>query len=658
MAIEKDPAKILGHDDPLLASGRKAPERREVSIRWLSGTFLTGITSSALMGIALFAALDGREQLAIPGEAFAATDVDQTAEPSGVTEKGGRVVGTAIAAKPSDRTIVEISTMIQEGDRQLVRSRPFAHVKMALAANHSAKVDYPKFNPLKIFSSGKAEVAEEEATGTIYGAEVESEIRLKVVDYPVQGAPYAYAASMSAAEAEEVVRTNGAILTDATFQVAMLHYVDPTTFGSLEAGLAFNSSLGLDSQVVAENVSVTAENVSVAHALPEDRHPIEFVDDVIAIRESKSMAGAIVDAGYNDSEAKYVAEILALETGTKELNEGNVVRISLEQRGEYTRIVRASIYDGTRHMASVAMNDQEIMVPAEEPAPSPAVAAAFDDIPVAVVSGRDLPRIYDGIFKASLSYGMTVEMTEKIVRMLAGNVDYQARLKPTDTLEAIFSVSEETREAHGDSELLYVSANIGNSSVGLYRFRNPEDGVVDYYDAEGRSARQFLLRNPLPNGRFRSGFGMRRHPILKYRRMHTGVDWSAPRGTPIIAAGNGVVEKTGWRGGYGKQTIIRHPNGYVSSYSHQSRYAKGIKPGARVRQGQVIGYVGSTGLSTGPHLHYELIVNGTKVDPMRVRLPDGKSLEGDLLNAFQSERERIDQLIKPSDSPAIVASAT
>ena len=148
-----------------------------------------------------------------------------------------------------------------------------------------------------------------------------------------------------------------------------------------------------------------------------------------------------------------------------------------------------------------------------------------------------------------------------------------------------------------------------------------EDGTFDYFDEEGRSAKQFLLRNPLPNGKFRSGFGGRRHPILGYAKMHTGVDWAAPTGSPIIAAGNGVVEKSGWAGGYGKQTIIRHANGYETSYNHQSRIADGVKPGARVRQGQVIGYVGTTGLSTGAHLHYELMVNNRKVDPMRVRLP-------------------------------------
>ena len=377
---------------------------------------------------------------------------------------------------------------------------------------------------------------------------------------------------------------------------------------------------------------------------------------MIAIREAKTMLEALTTAGYAEGEAKYVSEVLSGETGTADLREGDVFRIGLEQRDRDTRIVRASVYRGGDHVASVAVNDFEILVTAAEPPKSPAVSTAFDETPVPVLSGRDLPRVYDGIYKAALSYGMDSGMADKIIRLMASNVDYQARLKPTDTMEAMFSVDEESKEATENSELLYLAATFGNNAVALYRFRNPEDGSIDYYDSEGRSARQFLIRNPLPNGRFRSGFGMRRHPILGYKRMHWGVDWSAPRGTPIIAAGNGVVEKAGWnKGGYGKQTLIRHPNGYVSSYSHQTKIAKGVVPGARVKQGQVIGYVGSTGLSTGPHLHYELIVNGRKVDPMRVRLPDGKSLSGEALATFQAERARIDRLIGRDGDPSQLA---
>ncbi len=153
----------------------------------------------------------------------------------------------------------------------------------------------------------------------------------------------------------------------------------------------------------------------------------------------------------------------------------------------------------------------------------------------------------------------------------------------------------------------------------------------------------------------RSGFGMRGHPVLGYVKMHTGVDWAAPFGTPIYAAGNGVVEKEGWESGYGKYILIRHNNGYETAYGHMSAYARGIEEGGRVRQGQVIGFVGSTGLSTGSHLHFEIRINGRFVDPMRIKLPRGRELHAGLLTAFQQERERIDSIM--ALKPARVAAA-
>jgi murein DD-endopeptidase MepM/ murein hydrolase activator NlpD len=252
-----------------------------------------------------------------------------------------------------------------------------------------------------------------------------------------------------------------------------------------------------------------------------------------------------------------------------------------------------------------------------------------------------------------LSYDLPQKMAAQVVRMVAADVDFQSAIKPTDRLELFFSVPEEDEAATEEQELLFVEASFGGTTRTYYRFR-ASDGTVDYFNEEGRSARQFLLRKPVPNGRFRSPFGMRRHPILGYSRMHWGVDWAAPRGTPIIAPGNGTIEKAGWSSGYGKQTVIRHANGYETSYSHQTAFAKGIKPGVKVRQGQVIGYVGSTGLSTGPHLHYEVKVNGTRVDPMRVRLPDGKVLDGEDLVAFKRERDRINALLGKSVGDATV----
>jgi murein DD-endopeptidase MepM/ murein hydrolase activator NlpD len=267
-----------------------------------------------------------------------------------------------------------------------------------------------------------------------------------------------------------------------------------------------------------------------------------------------------------------------------------------------------------------------------------------------IIAASSLPSIYDGIYRTALSEGLTPELAGSLIKILAFDVDFKSRVSPTDSLEVFLSLEGGQEVPTEESEILYAAIKLGKVTRRYYRFGDNESGIVDYYDDVGKSSKKFLLRKPVPNGKFRSAYGMRRHPISRRYKLHGGVDWSAPRGTPIIAAGNGVIEKAGWSSGYGKQTIIRHANGYETSYSHQTAYAKGIRPGARVRQGQVIGFVGSTGYSTGPHLHYEVKVNGNRVDPMRIRLPKGKVLKDEELSTFLAEKTRIDQLVNPGSA--------
>lgn len=649
MTTEKHMLRTLGNEPPILADGRRAPDRREISLRWLSGTFLTGITSSILMGVALFAALDGRQQLAIPAEAYAMLGPHgRPAQVASVAKRGERITEPNIVAKPADKKILEVSTMIHDGEQEVVRRQPFAHVKMALAANHVTSEDYPRFDPLAIFATSEREEQPVSRTGTIYGSDVESEVALKTSDFPTDGSALDFADQMSIEEVEENVRTNGSVLTDGNTQVASLYYVDPQRFASDASEL--DLLRGLTARIVEENMSVsTYDNLT-----PDDA---EYADDVIPVRRERDMVEVMTTAGYTKAQAEDLAGYLETRIDGRVLSEGDVLRICIIQKGKEANIVRASVYRGGRHLTTVALDDDGKFVVGTEPPKLAAVDTAFDDDNgPTIISGRDLPRVYDGIYRAALSYGMGSEMTAEIIRVLASNVDFQAQLRPTDTLEAFFSVMDESGQATADSELLFINAKFGDNETRVYRFQSPDDGSIDYYDAEGKSIRQFLLRNPVPNGRFRSGFGMRRHPILGFSRMHTGVDWSAPRGTPIIAAGNGVVEKAGWdSGGYGRQTLIRHANGYVSSYNHQNAIAKGVTPGAKIKQGQVIGWVGTTGLSTGPHLHYEMIVNGNKVDPLKIRLPGGKSLEGESLARFEVERKRIDSLLGREDDSTEVA---
>jgi murein DD-endopeptidase MepM/ murein hydrolase activator NlpD len=638
----------LGSEPPLIADGRSGPpDRREVSARWLSGTFLTGITSSVLMGVALFAALDGRQQLATPPEIAEIVGLARSSD-SGEDAKTARLVPLRQIARAKDKRRMEVSMVTRVGDRDVIHTMPFVQVKLNLAAGHTTTRSYPPFDPMQVFGDGGDDgAAASPPVGQIYGAKVESEMSLKTVDFPIETAAFDESNDLSADEVEKVVREAGADLDEGAVQVAALHYVDPQRFGD-QLAQSMAGTYGV--RIVPENVSVAARAEAESDDAPS------FAEEIIPFTKDYGIADALADSGYTGDDAAGMAEAIGKLLNAPALKAGTVLRVGLEVRGDKATIVRTGVYDKTRHIVTIALDDRGQYVPAQEPESNPELLTAFDDSPPPVVRGS-LPDIYDGIYRAAYSYGMSKKMTQQLIRLLASDVDFQSRLSPTDRIEVLFSQPEEDDSASDDSELLYVSASIGGMTRNLYRFQL-EDGTFDYFDQDGRSAEQFLLRNPLPGGRFRSGFGARKHPILGYVRMHTGVDWAAPVGTPIIAAGNGVIEKAGWAGGYGKQIMIRHANGYETSYNHQSAFAKGIQPGVKVRQGQVIGYLGQTGLATGPHLHYELIVNGTKVDPMRVRLPQGRTLKGDDLVAFKRERERIDDLLKQQESdPLKVASA-
>jgi murein DD-endopeptidase MepM/ murein hydrolase activator NlpD len=637
----------LGNEPPLIADGRSGPpDRREVSARWLSGTFLTGVTSSVLMGVALFAALDGREQLAVPPEIAELVGLASN-DDSGERAKTTRLAPPRQVAKAKDRRRMEVSMVTKVGDRDVIKAMPFVQIKMALGAGHTTTRSYPPFDPLAVFAEDGSTQTASATTGQIYGVKVESEMSLKTIDFPLETATFDEKSGLSADEVEKVVRETGAILTDGAVQVAALHYIVPERFGDTLAAQALNASYGV--RIVPENVSVTART-------DVDEQTVAFAEDIIPFNTDRKIASAFEDAGYAGEDAVGMAAAIAKLMNAPALKAGTVLRVGLEVKGDVAKVVRTSVYDRQSHLVSIALDDRGQFVPAAEPEPNPELLTAFDEDRPKPTARGNLPSIYDGIYRTAYSYGMSKRLTKQLIKLLASDVDFQSRLKPADNIEVLFSQPDGQDAVSADSELLFVSATFGGNTRNLYRFQM-EDGSFDYFDEDGRSAKQFLLRNPLPNGKFRSGFGGRRHPILGYSKMHTGVDWSAPTGSPIIAAGNGVVEKAGWAGGYGKQTILRHANGYETSYNHQSRIGDGIKPGARVRQGQVIGYVGSTGLSTGAHLHYELMVNNRKVDPMRVRLPVGKVLKNKELEAFMRERSRIDELLKEEDDSLKVASA-
>jgi murein DD-endopeptidase MepM/ murein hydrolase activator NlpD len=267
--------------------------------------------------------------------------------------------------------------------------------------------------------------------------------------------------------------------------------------------------------------------------------------------------------------------------------------------------------------------------------------------------------LYSSLHFTASRQGVPNDLILQIMRIHAYDTDFRQQVRVGDGMEFFFDMKGESKGIDGEiGDLLAAFVTAGGVTHKFYRFR-ASDGLTDFYDAEGSTSRKFLVRRPVrgEDVRLTSGYGWRRHPLLLTEKRHTGVDWATAHGTPIMAAGNGVIEEAGAKGEYGNYIRIRHANGYKTAYGHMSKYAPGVAPGVRVRQGQIIGYVGSTGLSSGPHLHFEVLVNGDFVNPMSIQVPNDRQLGGKDLADFKREKARIDRLMQQHPASTKVMTA-
>ena len=249
--------------------------------------------------------------------------------------------------------------------------------------------------------------------------------------------------------------------------------------------------------------------------------------------------------------------------------------------------------------------------------------------------------IIESLFSDGIKNGVAPNILVKIIRLFSFDLDFQRDIRADTIVSVSYELDEIIETGRLDyKDIKYASINIDGKQLEYFKFIT-DDGFVDYFNREGKNVKKSILKTPLDGARISSNFGMRKHPISGFNKMHKGVDFAAPIGTPIYAGGNGIVEYVGINGGYGKYIRLRHNNGYKTAYAHLSNYKKGISRGVRVNQGDVIGYVGSTGNSTGPHLHYEIIFQNKHINPLKLKLPSGKILGGNELEKFQQEFKMI-----------------
>ena len=249
--------------------------------------------------------------------------------------------------------------------------------------------------------------------------------------------------------------------------------------------------------------------------------------------------------------------------------------------------------------------------------------------------------IKNNLYSSAMESGVEPNIIVEFARIFGFEVDFQRDIRKGDWFEIMYEKFEDDNNKVRDTgKIIYASMYVNGEEINLYNFKfNNEE---EYYDIKGKSITKSLMKTPINGARLSSSFGMRKHPILGYNKMHKGTDFAAPSGTPIMASGSGTVTRARWCGGGGNCVKIKHNSTYETIYAHMKAFAKGIKEGRKVKQGQIIGYVGSTGLSTGPHLHYEVIVNGKKVNSQKLKLPSGKILKGEERKQFELDRIKID----------------
>ena len=357
------------------------------------------------------------------------------------------------------------------------------------------------------------------------------------------------------------------------------------------------------------------------------------VDEVVKVGAGDTLMDLLLRTGIEVVEANQAIEALKDVYNPRSLKAGQKVMVTFERPahglgvGDFSRVSLDA--DPIREVSAHRRQDRGF-------------AAGESKRQVSRQIAHFTGSIKSSLFESAASAGVPAPVIIGMIRALSYDVDFQRDIQSGDGFEVMF---EGWYDARGklvrNGEMLFASVTLSGSPIAMYRYEDSV-GTVEFFNAKGESVRKALLKTPVDGAKITSGFGMRNHPILGYSKMHKGIDFGVPTGTPIMAAGDAVVEMAGPNGAYGNYVRLRHSSGYATAYAHMSRFAQGIHTGKRVTQGQIIGFVGSTGRSTGAHLHYEIMVGGSQINPMSVKMPTGVKLAGRELDRFVANKRATD----------------
>lgn len=369
---------------------------------------------------------------------------------------------------------------------------------------------------------------------------------------------------------------------------------------------------------------VTADSViEEAEDATSDRNTVKLA-------RGETLMQLLLDARLDAGQAQQAMDALRPVFNPRSLRAGQQVDLAIDRSGSDRQLTELSFQPDGLSEVKVTWSPERGFSAEQTQKPLTTKEVAASGI------------VQSSLFEAGNRAGVPSSVMAKMLRTYSFNVDFQRDLKTGDTFEILFErLYTENGAVARDGEILFAALTVAGKRMTIYRWTD-EDGRADYFDRDGNSIRKALLRTPVDSARITSSYGMRRHPILGFSKMHTGVDFAAPTGTPIYAAGDGTIKRASRFSGYGNYVEIAHNGQLSTAYGHLSRFARNITAGAKVRQGDVIGYSGATGRATGPHLHFEVIRNGTKVNPLAVDMPASNSLTGKQLKAFKAQAAEID----------------
>lgn len=363
------------------------------------------------------------------------------------------------------------------------------------------------------------------------------------------------------------------------------------------------------------------------------KKPLLPLHETIAVGEGQTVAGVMQAQGVGGSDAYYAVKALDKYFDVRKIRPGQSIDLYFSRSED----------EKSRNFERLEVRISPVKTVQVSKTESENFTASVEEATLVRRTYAKAAEIQSSVYGSAEQAGIPAKVVANVIRTYSWNVDFQRDIRAGDSIEVLYEADEtEDGEYSEVGNILFASLRTGGKTIPIYRYES-RDGEVDYYEPNGYTIKKMLMKTPIDGARISSGFGMRHHPVLGYNKMHKGMDFAAPTGTPIYAAGNGVIDYAGRKGGYGNYIRIRHNSKIKTAYAHMSRLAKGMKKGGRVKQGDIIGYVGTTGRSTGPHLHYEVLLNDQQVNPRSVKLPTGQQLEGEDLKRFKRYVSSLDQ---------------